>query len=153
MLSHAHLSQMETSNQQFNEYLTFCRNLFDSKGLITQHYLELSIVDGGLGYAQKITGKTLAELTLEQERQATVNCFKRGISSKKSQSRGEGLDNVWRTLCELNGFIRLRTGRVCLFQTFNNRAAEEERALSTWSSYELVEAVGTSVTIIIPCVF
>ncbi len=153
MLSHKHLSQMESENHQFNEYLAFCGQLFMSKDFVTHHFLELSIVDGGIGYAQKISGKPLAELTLEQEKQATVDCFKRGVTSKKGQSRGEGLDNVWKALCELKGFIRIRTGRMCLFQTFHNRSAEDLRTLSAWTENELDQVSGTAVTIIIPCVF
>jgi len=153
ILSHKHLSQMESDNGQFNEYLAFCGELFTAKGLETHRFLELSIVDGGLGYAQKLTGKPLSELTMEQEMQATVDCFKRGVTSKKGQSRGEGLDNVWRALCELKGFIRLRTGRLCLFQTFQNRTVEEGRSLSVWTKNELEQVSGTAVTIIIPCVF
>lgn len=153
MESHGHLSQMESSNPQFNEYLQFCNKLFTDKSLTTQHFLEMSVVDGGLGYAQKITGKPISELSREEEIQATIECFKRGVSSKKAQSRGEGLDNVWKALCELKGFIRLRTGRLCLFQTFHNRTAEDERALLPWTNSPLEHVSGTAVTIIIPCVF
>jgi len=153
LLSHKHLNHMESANEQFNDYLNVCGQLFTSKGLLTQHFLELSIVDGGVGYAQKLTGKPLSELTLEQERQATVDCFKRGVTSKNSQSRGEGLDNVWKALCELKGFIRLRTGRLCLFQTFHNRSAQDTIALSVWTQKDLEQVSGTAVTIIIPCVF
>jgi hypothetical protein len=153
MLDHHHLGKMESNNEQFNEYLNFCKNLFAERNQKTHHFLELSIVDGGVGYAQKLTGKTLSELTFEQEKQATMDCFKLGMTSKKGQSRGEGLDNVWKALCELNGFIRLRTGRMCLFQTFHNRTVEQERALSLWTEHELEQVSGTAVTIIIPSVF
>ena len=153
MLSHKHLSRMESENRQFNEYLAFCEELFAAKGLATHHFLELSVVDGGVGYAQRLTGKPLSELSLDEEKQATVDCFKRGVTCKRGQSRGEGLDNVWKALCELKGFIRLRTGRLCLFQTFHNRTAEEERDLSLWTQGQLDQVSGTAVTIIIPCVF
>jgi hypothetical protein len=153
MLRHEHLGKMETGNAQFNEYLDSCRQLFNKPGIETHHFLEVSMVDGGLGYAQKLLGKPLSQLTLEQEKQATLDCFNQGVSSKTAQSRGEGLDHVWRALCELKGFIRLRTGRLCLFQTFHNRTAEEYRNLSAWTESALEAVSGTAVTIIIPCVF
>ena len=92
-------------------------------------------------------------LSVEDERRITVECFRDGVSSKGSQSRGEGLDEVWQALCNLDGFIRVRTGRLCLFQTFHDKKISDARAFSNWSQKQLEHAEGTAVTIIIPCVF
>jgi len=152
LADHEHLSQMQSENPQFNDYLRFCSQQFSEHKSDAQRFLELSIVDGGVGFAQKLTGKKLSDLSLQEEIAATAECFKRGVSSKQSKSRGEGLDNVWKALCELKGFIRLRTGRICLFQTFHNRTPQDQRALSLWTKQALEQACGTAVTIIIPCV-
>lgn len=147
------LATMRSSNHRFNSYLDHCTNLFTDRGLKIHRFLELSIVDGGLGLAQRFTGKPLHEISAEDERRITVECFRDGVSSKGSQSRGEGLDEVWKALCELDGFIRVRTGRLCLFQTFHDKKPSDSRVFSNWSKSRLDHAEGTAVTIIIPCVF
>jgi hypothetical protein len=147
------LGDMKSHNKKFNEYLAHCMEMFRNKGLGTHRFLELSIVDGGVGIAQRFTGAELSTLSLEEEKEITVKCFRDGVSSKGSDSRGEGLDEVWKALCELDGFIRVRTGRLCLFQTFHNRKVSDKRAFSSWSSVPLAHAEGTAVTIIIPCAY
>lgn len=147
------LGDMKSHNKRFNEYLDHCAEMFRSKGLGTHRFLELSIVDGGVGLAQRFTGAKLSTLKPEDEKTITVSCFRDGVSSKESESRGEGLDEVWKALCELNGFIRVRTGRLCLFQTFHDRKFSDKRAFSSWSNVPLAHAEGTAVTIIIPCTY
>ena len=144
---------MDSTNERFNTYLSYCAKRFEEENLKIHRFLELSIVDGGLGFAQRFTGKPLSQMSIEDERRITVECFRNGVTSQESQSRGEGLDEVWRTLCKLDGFIRIRTGRVCLFQTFHDRNPSDERAFSNWSRNVLEHAEGTAFTIIIPCVF
>ena len=143
------LFAMWPSNEPFNSYLDHCKKLFTR----VHHFLELSVVDGGLGMAQRFTGKLLEEISIEEEREITVKCFQPGVSSKGSQSRGEGLDEVWRALCELDGFIRIRTGRVCLFQTFHDKKPSDDKVFSSSSESPLEHAAGTAFTVIIPCVF
>jgi len=153
-LEHKDLSEMKSeTNARFNDYLEHCTKLFAARPSKMHQFLELSIVDGGLGLAQKFTGKSLDELTDQEERRITAECFRDGVSSKGSQSRGEGLDEVWKALCELDGFIRIRTGRLCLYQTFHDKEPSDTRAFSNWSNSKLEHAEGTAVTIIIPCFF
>lgn len=147
------LSAMRSSNMRFNDYLKHCTELFIKKGLKVQHFLEMSVVDGGLGLAQRFTGRPLQKLSIKEEKQITAECFRDGVSSKGSQSRGEGLDVVWKALCDLDGFIRIRTGRLCLFQTFHDRCSSDPRAFSNWSKVSLPQVDGTAVTIIVPCIF
>lgn len=151
MFARKDLGDMKSHNKKFNEYLAHCTGIFRNKGGGTHRFLELSIVDGGVGLAQRFTGAELSTLSLEQEKAITVNCFMDGVSSQDSGSRGEGLDEVWKALCELDGFIRVRTGRMCLFQTFHNRNAADKPVFSSWSNAPLAHAEGTAVTIIIPC--
>ena len=165
---HHKLSEMESENEeQFNSYLNHCREKFESKDIKMQKFLEISVVDGGLGFAQRFTGKPIKELSIEEERRITEKCFRDGVSSKDSSSRGKGLDEVWKSLCELDGFIRIRTGRLCLFQTFHDKNYSPHdknysphdknysppRTFSDWSSDKLDYAFGTAVTVIIPCAF
>lgn len=145
------LGQMKSHNKKFNDYLAHCTEMFRNKEGGAHRFLELSIIDGGVGLAQRFTGAELSKLSLEEEREITVNCFMDGVSSQNSDSRGEGLDEVWKALCELDGFIRVRTGRMCLFQTFHNRNASDKPVFANWANVPLAHAEGTAVTIIIPC--
>jgi hypothetical protein len=106
-----------------------------------------------LGFAQRFTGKDLSKITLKEELEVTVECFRNGVSSKAADSRGEGLDEVWKALCDLDGFIRVRTGRLCLFQAFHDKRASDKRSFSKWSDAPLSNAAGTAVTIIVPCTY
>jgi|GEM_PF-4937025 len=153
LLGRKDLTGMISQNSRFNDYLEFCEELFRARGLKMLRFLEVSVVDGGAGFAQQFSGKPLSEISLEEERQVTKACFINGVSSKESQSRGEGLDAVWKGLCQLNGFIRVRTGRLCLFQAFHDKAESDDRAFSDWSDDPLATAYGSAVTIIVPCVF
>lgn len=147
------LSAMRSENDRFNSYLEHCTRLFTEKHLKIHRFLEISIVDGGLGLAQRFTGKPLSDLSDQEEKRITAECFRAGVSSRESQSRGEGLDEVWRALCELDGFIRVRTGRLNLYQTFHDKKSTDAPAFSNWSEAKLEHAEGTAVTIVIPCVF
>ncbi|MES2923875.1 MAG: hypothetical protein V4819_20135 [Verrucomicrobiota bacterium] len=147
------LGAMKSDNTRFNSYLEHCTKLFTDKNLERHRFLEISIVDGGLGLAQRFTGKPLQEIADEDERRITADCFRDGVSSKGPLSRGEGLDEVWKALCKLDGFIRIRTGRLCLFQTFHDKNPSDVRAFSNWSKTRLEHAEGTAITLVIPCVF
>lgn len=149
-IAHGHLSDMKSTNAVFNRYLDRCKTWFQESGGNMYHFLEISVVDGGLGIAQQFSKVPLSKMTVEEEKAVTVRCFKKGVSSKGPQSRGEGLDEVWKALREVKGFIRLRTGRVCLFQVFDC-GEDTPTAFKNWSNKPLSEAVGTAVTIIIPC--
>lgn len=153
LMENKDLSAMRSENDRFNKYLEHCTGLFTEKHLKIHRFLEISIVDGGLGLAQRFTAKPLAELSDQEEKRITAECFRAGVSSKESQSRGEGLDEVWRSLCELDGFIRVRTGRLNLYQTFHDKKSTDAPAFSNWSEAKLEHAEGTAVTIVIPCVF
>lgn len=147
------LSAMESQNDRFNCYLEYCKRLFTESNLKSHRFLEISIVDGGLGLAQRFTGKPLTELSDEEEKQMTAQCFRAGLSSTELQSRGEGLNAVWRALCELDGFIRVRTGRLNFYQTFHDKKPLDRPVFSNWSKSQLAHAEGTAITIIIPCIF
>jgi len=146
------LESMRSRNSFFNKYLSFCAARFQKKGRKRYSFLEISVVDGGLGLAQQFSRTPLAQISEEAEGRLTVDCFKQGVSSKGPSSRGEGLYEVWNALRQLRGFIRLRTGRVGLFQTFEKGLATPTAFKNWGGSKSLHPASGTSVTIIIPCV-
>lgn len=90
-------------------------------------FVELSMVDSGPGLARrwlanrpenKISLDNLSEISLHDEEEAVVECFKKWRTSSGNSLRGVGLFSIASLLRKRNGFLRLRTGRLAfLFGT------------------------------------
>ena len=122
----------------------------------TMAFLELTVFDTGPGLAKRWLSKTncssnLRELDIEDETQLVKNCFKRHATTKNSTSSGHGLDLVIDVLTEVKAFLRLRTGRVCLYQDFGYFQAQEFSPLH-WNKEQpmMEETAGAVYSIIIP---
>ncbi|MCH4883213.1 ATP-binding protein [Pseudomonas sp. TMW22080] len=128
------------------------------KGQEALDFLEISIIDSGPGLARRwISAKvgrpveSLDTLPIEEELQATLDCFKKHVTSKDSSTSGMGLHNAIQALNKLKAFVRLRTGRLCLYQTFQGHDQVVEYSPKKWSGdKELTAAEGTVFTICIP---
>lgn len=122
---------------------------------VQSHFLELTVLDTGPGlvrrWLSKFPGKELSDLTINDEVEIVKHCFAMHATTKENRSSGGGLDRVVQTLVELNGFLRLRTGRICLIQDFSS---EKSRSFSPrhWnpSQEELPPTTGAVYSIIIP---
>jgi len=116
----------------------------------------LSILDSGLGYAQTWTKKPLSSLSLEEELEATLTCFLKGMTSKGHDRFGEGLALILKTVKKHNGFLRLRTGRLSLYYDGSDEYEKNtlRQIFRTWSfdsgDEALAPASGTLLTLIIP---
>ena len=95
----------------FHSYLS---RYIPNKGNKNSYFLDLDILDTGPGFAQSWTGKPLSDMSLEQEYEATVECFYSG-TSKNHDRFGKGLPLVIELITKKNGFLRLRTGRHSLY--------------------------------------
>ena len=85
------------------------------------------------------------------ELEATLECFKKHVTTKDSVTSGMGLHNAVQALNKLKAYVRLRTGRVCLYQAFQGQDQVVEFNPKNWSGdRELVAAEGTVFTICIP---
>ncbi|WP_458766326.1 hypothetical protein [Cupriavidus basilensis] len=90
-------------------------------------FMELSIVDSGPGLArrwlasrpeEKKSVDKLSDISLDEEENAVIECFKKWRTSSGNSLRGVGLFSVASLLRKRNGFLRLRTGRLAfLFGT------------------------------------
>lgn len=76
--------------------------------------LEISIFDSGIGFAQRLAGRTLATMSNKEEHQFVLDCFKKNISTKTKMGYGQGLPMVLRLLHRHRGLFRIRTGRLSL---------------------------------------
>jgi hypothetical protein len=81
-------------------------------------FLEVSVLDSGIGLAQRRILKPLASMTLADEYAAIIDCLLWHSSSSSESHRGIGLHVVLRTLTDLGGFLRVRTGRLALQRDF-----------------------------------
>ncbi|MBD8605165.1 ATP-binding protein [Pseudomonas sp. CFBP 8771] len=121
-------------------------------------FLEISVIDSGPGLARRwlsakkgVPVADLIELPLEEELSATLECFKKHITTKDSATSGMGLHNAVQALNKLKAYVRLRTGRVCLYQAFQGHDQVVEYNPKNWSGdRELMAAEGTVFTICIP---
>lgn len=120
-------------------------------------FLEISIIDSGVGLAKKWFSKEVAdpqkwdEVSLPDEVRLVSECFKKHMTTKDSESAGIGLDAVLGHLKKLNAFLRIRTGRVCLFQNFST-GKEEGFAPKHWNAKEpeLAAVSGSVFTVVMP---
>jgi len=88
--------------------------------------LEISIFDSGPGLASRWLGEPLNEgISLEQEYTACIECLQKHRSTSGRSHKGIGLYEVVRTLSPLQGFARLRTGRLALYRDFVKRPLSE----------------------------
>ncbi|RRW54620.1 MULTISPECIES: ATP-binding protein [Pseudomonas] len=122
-------------------------------------FLEISVIDSGPGLARRwLTVKeerpveSLDGLSLEAELEATLDCFKKHVTSKtQSPNSGMGLHNAVQALNKLKAFVRVRTGRLSLHQAFHGRDEVMEFEPSTRFGGRVLAAVeGTVFTICIP---
>ena len=121
-------------------------------------FLEISIIDSGPGLARRWLSmkegeplESLEKLTLEEELEATLDCFKKHVTTKPSKESGMGLHNAVQAFNKLQAYVRLRTGRLCLSQAFQGHEGEVAYNPKKWSGDgELAAAEGTVFTICIP---
>jgi len=137
----------------FEPLATYCTSLRAPAGSAQTHLFELSILDSGPGFAPSLTGKSLTELSIEEEEQAVRHCFSRS-TSKNHDRFGQGLPHVLRLLRQERGFLRLRTGRLSFYVDFSlpDIAEEGPDALRTWRSDDLAPVGGSLLTILIPMI-
>ncbi|OUE38974.1 hypothetical protein BZY94_32230 [Burkholderia territorii] len=84
-------------------------------------FMELTMVDSGPGLARrwfanrpedKRSVDHLTDVSLSEEEEAVIECFKKWRTTSGNSLRGIGLFSVASLLKKRNGFLRLRTGRL-----------------------------------------
>jgi len=85
------------------------------------HAIDITIVDSGPGFARRWHKLDKDKLTIEQEKEAIIECFTKHKSTDKADSSGSGLSNVLSDLKSLKGWFRLRTGRTLVEKSFFHR--------------------------------
>ncbi|MBX4967791.1 hypothetical protein [Rhizobium binae] len=85
-------------------------------------FVEMSIFDSGAGLAQTWLQKKAGvpagilegHISVDDEFEAVLACFRKGGTTKGGETSGNGLFRIMRVVSENGGFIRVRSGRLSL---------------------------------------
>jgi hypothetical protein len=121
------------------------------------NFFELSIFDSGPGLAAKLNRRTILDSSpIQDEYDLTRRCFLTHVTSRTEQGKGKGLSRILKLIKERDGFLRLRTGRLSLYKSFQRNTAHlvdvdllDAKTKSTTASI-YARVAGTIVTILIP---
>lgn len=89
-------------------------------------FMEVSVFDSGPGLAaQDFEHEWDSNISLNDEFAACLRCLRKWETTTNESQRGGGLVNVMRNLTSLEGFWRVRTGRLNLCRNFADRPYRE----------------------------
>lgn len=94
-----------------------------------KRYAEVSFIDSGLGYVTRWNsdrGIKEYEGDLNEEYKVLKKCFKYRSSSTAEPSKGNGLPSVLECLTNLDGFIRIRSGKLSVYRDCKNSPFVQE---------------------------
>ncbi len=154
-----------SNNEVLQDYLSALGKTSRS----TNRFIEISIIDAGLGYsgrwlADNPKDGSFEQLTISNEYEILKKCFKFRSTSSNNLVKGNGLPAVMANLTLLNGFMRVRSNRLSLYRDFVNQPFIEQENDSyefmDWDSRQKcnnnitqkANAAGVSITILIPLV-
>lgn len=120
--------------------------------------LELTVVDTGPGLARRWLsrhgqgGEDISTLPIDAEVSLVRQCFELHATTKTTAGSGGGLSHVLRMLQQMNAYLRLRTGRICLTQDFSNPKENVSFEPKHWLKErpELPMAPGACYSIVVP---
>jgi hypothetical protein len=88
---------------------------------------------------------------------AVIDCFKKNATSKRHGDYGQGLPLVIKLLREKRGFLRLRTGRLSLYEDYSRPVGDPDSPPDLQGGYlpdksvrTLSRVEGTLVTLLVP---
>lgn len=133
----------------------------------TRRFVEMSIVDSGLGYcgrwlADHPNEGDLKDIDINQQYQILKKCFQFRSSSTNNEIKGNGLPAVMANLTNLNGFMKVRSNKLSVFRDFANQPftsnEEDNFDFSDWETNEICssrltehpELRGVAITVLIP---
>jgi hypothetical protein len=116
--------------------------------------LEISTFDAGEGFASTFLRRPLVEITPAAELAAVQTCFRKNETSKDRSGFGQGLTRVLRLMKEKEGFLRLRTGRLCLYLDLRTADWPDQTTtppLNVWPANNQLEPLrGSIISLFIP---
>ncbi len=122
-------------------------------------FVELSVFDSGIGLARRwLNRSSIDDLPITKERDACIQCLTKHHSSSSQFDKGMGLAEVMQTMSSVDGFLKIRTGRISIYRDFANhprKADGEDVILNDFSTCgrevtELAPIFGTHFQLLIP---
>lgn len=126
-------------------------------------FIEISIIDSGLGYYKRwCNDKHIQQQddSIEFEYYILKKCFASRQTSSQDINKGHGLPVVMDRLTKLNGFLRVRSGKLSLYRDFVAQpyTSDDPCEFFDWNSEQSAEAkltemlpiTGVAVTFLIP---
>lgn len=120
-------------------------------GVTSLRAFEVSYFDSGPGLVSRFKSLPVTDMSLEEERKYLLECLKHKATSKPEVAAGEGLPLVLSELRKIGGLIRIRSGRLAMFNAF--KKGDLERNLfdfEDWSDASLAAVEGAVISIIVP---
>ncbi|MFG0928754.1 hypothetical protein ACF8SB_24080 [Pseudomonas sp. CJQ_8] len=113
--------------------------------------LHISFFDSGPGFASRFSGRRVQEMSLQEERDYLLKCLQPRQSSKTLDAAGIGLPAILNELRKVGGLIRIRSGRLCIYNQFEeNDQHRNPDDFRDWDTTDLAPVAGAVVTIMIP---
>lgn len=119
-------------------------------GLKSLRAFEVSYFDSGPGLVSRYTGKLVQEMSLKDERKALLQCLQHKSTSKSQTAAGEGLPSVLQELRQIGGLMRIRTGRLSVFNAFTPGDNRDLFAFNDWTRTSLSPVQGAVISILVP---
>ncbi|WP_282411023.1 hypothetical protein [Pseudomonas sp. PS02303] len=119
-------------------------------GLTSLRVFEVSYFDSGPGLVSRYTGKPVQEMSLEDELQALLTCLRHKSTSKPQTAAGEGLPSVLQQLRQIGGMMRIRTGRLSVFNAFEPADTRDIFDFRHWAQTNLSPVQGAVISILVP---
>ena len=155
------VNAIKVENTALGNYL----NSFSMTSSNRYRFIELSLIDSGLGFVgrwiadNKYTGSA-SELGLPEEYSVFEKCFTFRDTSSGEDHKGTGLPVVMQKLTELNGFMKVRSGRISVYRDFKNQPyslgdlcdfydkVSHKRCSENLT--EMAQVVGVAITVLLP---
>ena len=120
-------------------------------GVSSLRFFEVSYFDSGPGFVGRFTGCPVTEMSLEEERALLMKCLKHKTTSKPQNAAGEGLPSVLSELKKVGGLIRIRSGRLSIFNAFSVKNTQQNLFdFEDWCNTPLAPVEGAVVSILVP---
>ena len=119
-------------------------------GMKSLRAFEVSFFDSGPGLVSRYTGQLVQDMSLEEERLALIKCLRHKSTSKSQSASGEGLPSVLRQLRQIGGLMRIRTGRLSMFNAFEPCENRDLFDFQHWTKNSLSPVQGAVISILVP---
>lgn len=120
-------------------------------GVTSLRAFEVSYFDSGPGLVSRFTGKPVTDMSIQDERKFLLSCLQHKATSKSEDAAGEGLPLVLSELRKVGGLMRIRSGRLSVFNVFTRGDTQRDIFdFEDWTETPLSPAQGAVVSILVP---